>query len=119
MIRAGYGWPGMLKIEIVEVGPDGHTTFEVEARDRCHRDEMMARIRGVLGEPHEVTEDERADAVRGAASLAWRQQHAGAHEQDRWDAMAWLQRFTAYGRCKCAKCERGWLAGNPVEQKTQ
>jgi hypothetical protein len=43
------------KIEIVESGPDGHTTLEVQARDRAHRDELMARIRGGLDAPHEQT----------------------------------------------------------------
>jgi hypothetical protein len=52
-------------------------------------------------------------AVESAVAHVWRQQHVGNHEQDRWDAMAWAEKYTAGGRCKCPKCVAAWERGDP------
>jgi len=44
-------------------------------------------------------------ALHAARSHVVRQQHAGAHIQDRLDARAWMDEF-GEGRCRCDACER-------------
>jgi hypothetical protein len=55
-------------------------------------------------------------AIDEASSHVSRQQHVGTHEQDRYDAMAWRERYTEHGRCKCVKCKRAWAAGDPSKR---
>ena len=45
------------------------------------------------------------EALRSARAHVHRQQHSGAHEQDRADARAWMDAY-AGGRCSCDRCVR-------------
>lgn len=56
---------------------------------------------------------ELIEAIKQAGAHVYRQQHDGSHEQDRWDAMVWRERYAKHGRCKCAKCESAWKRGDP------
>ena len=47
----------------------------------------------------------RAADVRSARTHVFRQQHAGSHEQDRFDAREWLKRYEGKA-CRCPKCLR-------------
>ncbi len=51
-----------------------------------------------------------APALELAALLSKMQHAKTLHEQDRWDAMAWLEMFGSgrYQRCTCAKCLKLW-----------
>lgn len=54
----------MYKIEIIEVGPDGHTRLEVPTRDKAHRARLLARIREVVEEEAAI-ETPACDACGG------------------------------------------------------
>jgi len=56
---------------------------------------------------------ESGRAMISAGTHVFRQQHAGTHDQDRYDALAWCDANTV--RCVCDKCAAAWKRGDPSE----
>lgn len=47
--------------------------------------------------------EDSGQSLAEAAIHVWRQQHAGTHEQDRYDAREWLRRYNGKP-CQCNLC---------------